>query len=195
MGNAGHLARKACALSALTAAAVLGTAARADCPPPTSLHQTSIDRPFVQERFLAGVERPLKSRGRLQVDGEATVWHMTAPFDVKTTIDASGITQSVDGGPPSPLGAGSAQIGAQVARVTAAMLRGNWAELRNLFTVTTAHDDPAANWTVSLKPLDQRLASVLSAIDVEGCTDVVGIIVSHPGGDREVIRFEPGAAP
>jgi hypothetical protein len=172
-----------------------GTVARAaDCPPPTALHDTAIDRAFVQERFLAGVERPLRSQGRLLADAEATVWHMTAPFDVKTTIDAGGITQSVDGGPPAPMGAGAAQIGAQVARTTAAMLQGRWTELEKLFTVVTQHDDPGATWTVSLTPLDPRLASILSAIEVEGCTDVSTIVVSHPGGDREVIRFVPDGA-
>lgn len=196
MGNAGHFARKTGALSALImlAAWAPGLAVAAQCPPPTQLRSGPVDRAFVQDRFLAGVERPLRSQGRLTVDDKATVWHMLTPFDVRTTIDASGISQSVDGEPSSPMGAGAAQIGAQVARATAAMLQGQWSALEGIFAVDIAHPDAAAAWTVTLKPHDRQLASVLSSIKVVGCTDVTLIVVDHPGGDREEISFESGGA-
>lgn len=195
MGNTGRLARKAVALFALTGAAALcGVAPAAACPPPTAQPDGVIDRAFVQERFLAGIERPLRAQGRLQIDAATTVWHMTAPFDVKTTINADGVTQAIDGGPAAPVGAGAGQIGAQVAGTTAAVLKGQWAELENLFTVTRRQDGPGGNWTISLRPLDPRLAAIISSIEVEGCTAVSTIVVGHPGGDRDVIRFAPDRA-
>ena len=144
MGNAARLAREAVAMARLSAFAVMALlllarlpAEAATCPSPKDLQMAEVDRAFVQERHIEGLSKPLVSRGELHADAERIIWHMKDPFDVKTVITSDGITESVSGGPAQPVGAGSGELGASVARSAAALMRGQWDELSSLFNVSS----------------------------------------------------------
>ena len=190
MGDAANPARKVVALFALTlgVASTAAFAAQA-CPAPDKLRAEAIDRSFTQDKNLAGMSKPLHSEGRLTASSDAVVWHMTTPFDVATTITAKGIVQSVDNGPAQPVGPGSAEIGISVAKSMAAMMRGQWDELKTMFDVAVSPVPAAGDWTVKLTPLDPRLLSVVGIITVRGCTDVDDVTIERADGDRETIRF------
>lgn len=187
MGNAADLARKIVALSALISFTVLTTAATA-CPAPDQLRTPSLDRAFTQEKIISGMSKPLMSEGRITAKENEIVWHMQKPFDVRTIITPQGITQSVDGKPAEP-GAGTAEIGATVARSMAAMMRGQWDELKTMFAVALPKTSGEGDWLVVLTPIDQRLQTVLGTISVRGCSDVSNVEIVRPDGDRESIRF------
>lgn len=187
MGNAADLARKAGALSALISFAMFATAAVA-CPAPDQLSAASLDRGFTQEKFISGMSKPLISEGRITAKENEIVWHMQKPFDVATIITPQGITQSVDGKPAEP-GAGTAEIGSAVARSMAAMMRGQWDELKTMFSVALPKASGEGDWLVVLTPMDPRLQSVLGTISVRGCSDVSNVEIVRPDGDRENIRF------
>jgi hypothetical protein len=186
MGNAAGSARKVIALFALISGVVSGSAAVA-CPKPDQLRASSLDRTFTQEKFVSGMSKPLKSEGRIMASGDEIVWHMKKPFDVKTTIAPSGISQSVDGKPAEA--AGAAEIGAMVAKSMAAMMRGRWSDLKTMFSVTLPSPQEEGSWLVVLKPLDERLQGVLGTITVHGCSDVSDVEIVRPDGDRESIHF------
>lgn len=190
MGDAANSPRKAGALLALTLLVALPlTGAAGACPAPDQLHAEAIDRSFVQEKSLAGMAKPLRSEGRLTATASEIVWHMTTPFDVKTVITASGISQSVDNGPAQSVGPGSAEMGVSIAKSMAAMMRGQWEELKTLFSVSLPPVQPTGDWAVVLKPLDGRLGNLLGTITVHGCTDVESVAIERPDGDRETIVF------
>jgi hypothetical protein len=159
------------------------------CPAPTELRATTLDRRFTEEKFISGMSKPLTSEGRLTASGDEIVWHMTSPFDVKTVIAPSGITQSIDGGAASPVAPGAAEMGAGIAKSMAALMRGQWEELKTLFDVTLPVPAAAGPWRVELKPRDQRLQGVLGTISVEGCQDVSSVRITRADGDHETIHF------
>ena len=189
MGNAAGLARKTCALSGLILWAGIAQVMAA-CPSPETLKATTFDRGFHQEKYLAGVNKPLLSEGRLTAHDNEVVWHMLKPFDVKTMITSSGITQSVDGGDAMEVGSGTGEIAASVARSMAAMMRGEWNALQAMFTVKLPDGHAEGDWQVGLTPLDDRLKSVLGVITVHGCSDVSSVDIVRSDGDREHIQFD-----
>lgn len=165
------------------------------CIEPDQLKGGAIDRPFVQERFLAGMPDPLMSEGRLKVTTDKISWHMIKPFDVETVLTPEAITQSIDGGPAQPTGPEGSDLSASIARLFAALLRGKWSDLHAVFNVSTEKTEPGAPWSVSLAPIDPQMLKVLGNIQVTGCQDISGIEIDHQNGDREVIKFETGSAP
>ncbi|MBX3504739.1 MAG: hypothetical protein KF895_04620 [Parvibaculum sp.] len=190
MGNTAHPARKAIALACLLSLAGTGDAAAESCPAPRDIHVASVDRAFVQERHIEGMSRPLVSHGRLRAEGDEIVWHMQRPFDVKTVITPAGISESVDGGPLRPSGAGAAELGAGVARSAAALMRGQWDALSSLFNVSAPSTLESGEWEVLLTPLNARMRQAVGDIVVTGCADVERIAVGgDKGSERHVITF------
>jgi hypothetical protein len=183
-----------CSLSLATFFAT-GFAMAETCLQPDQLHVTAIDRPFVQKRFLAGMAEPLRSEGRLKVAPEKISWHMTAPFDVETILTPTAITQSINGGPPQPIGPSASDLSASIARLFANLLQGRWDDLQSMFRVSRGATAPGAPWSVSLESLDPQMQKILGSIEVLGCTDIATIKIDHGNGDREVITFDDGPAP
>lgn len=193
MGNATRFARKIGALSGLI---LLGgiVGAQAACPAPDTLKATSVDRRFVQEKYLSGMEQPLRSEGRMTATDDEIVWHMIKPFDVRTVISEEGITQSVSGGDEQPVAAGTGQIAGSVARSMAAVMRGEWDALEGVFDVDMSGakgGEAAKEWVVGLTPHDDRLKAIMGKIVVRGCKDVSTVDFGAADGDREHIQFDP----
>lgn len=194
MGNAARSTRKAGAISAaaLIFVSLQATAAFA-CPMPGDLRATALDRHFSEEKFISGMSKPLLSEGRLTASKNEVVWHMTSPFDVRTVITSSGIMQAVDGGEATAVGPGASEIGAGIAKSIAALMRGQWSELKTMFDVALPLAPADGDWQVVLRPLDSRLQSMLGTITVRGCEDVSSVEIARDSGDREMIRFSDAA--
>jgi len=161
------------------------------CIGPDQLKIDAVDKHFVQERHLSGVDNPLKSEGALKLAKDRISWHMTVPFDVETVITPQGITQSVEGGPAEPSG-DVAGLGPKIAMLFANLLQGRWDELHAVFNVSKKPVPAGAPWAVTLQTIDPKLQEAVSQIEVEGCTDVSKIKVLHKNGDYELIRFDAG---
>jgi hypothetical protein len=163
------------------------------CPAPGDLRATALDRHFTEEKFISGMSKPLLSEGRLTARADEVVWHMTSPFDVRTVIAPSGIMQAIDGGEPTAVGPGASEIGAGIAKSMAALMRGQWSELKTMFDVALPSTPASGEWQVVLTPLDPRLQGMLGTITVRGCEDVSRVEIARDGGDREVIHFDDAA--
>jgi len=169
------------------------SAVAASCIQPDELKIESISRSFVQERFLAGMSKPLHSEGQLKVTPEMISWHMLKPFDVETVLTPTSITQSIDGGPPQPAGAEGSDLNATIARLFASLLQGHWSELQSMFRVSRDASPTGGPWSVILEPIDPQMQKILGKLEVQGCTDISGIKIDHQNGDHEVITFAPGS--
>ena len=190
MGNATRPARKALTLACLLSLAGALPAVAESCPSPKDIQLEEVDRAFVQERHVEGMSKPLVSRGQLHADADEIVWHMQDPFDVKTVITSEGISESVSGGPLQPAGAGSAELGASVARSAAALMRGQWDELSSLFNVSSPSTLESGEWQVVLTPLNDRMKQAVGNIAVTGCADVERIeIGGEEDSERHLITF------
>tara|TARA_R110000824_G_scaffold390760_14_gene587884 strand:+ start:2842 stop:3423 length:582 start_codon:yes stop_codon:yes gene_type:complete len=192
MGNPANIARKAVSLSVLIWLA--GGISAWACPAPQDIRVDKFERHFQQEKFLSGMDRPLRSEGQLLATDNQVIWHMQKPFDVKTMIGPEGITQSVDGAVGQPVGDGVSDISGVVADAMASMMRGNWNALDAMFSINFPEDGAdGENWDVVLTPHDDRLKGLLGTISVHGCTDVSSVDIVRPSGDREHIQFAPSA--
>ncbi len=191
MGDAARLTWKAGAISAAVLSGTLALTAPAfACPAPTELRATQLDRHFTEEKFISGMSKPLTSEGRLTASANEVVWHMTSPFDVRTVIAPTGITQSIDGGAPVAVAPGAAEMGAGIAKSMAVLMRGQWDELKTLFEITSPPVIGDAPWRVELRPHDEKLRGILGVITVLGCSDVSTVEIARADGDRETIHFD-----
>ena len=173
--------------------ALLAPQARAEvCLTPDDLRPGAIDRSFVQLRYIAGLSQPLRSEGRVRVTEDRISWHMTKPFDVETIITPDGLSQSVEGKPPTQVVGGGAFGGALV-RALADLLQGRWEPLRASFEIEPGEVSVGKPWSLRLTPRDERLLALFDAIAVSGCRDVTDVEITHRGGDREAIQFLDGA--
>lgn len=191
MGNTAHFARKAVALLGLVLNFLPAQLAYAQsCVPPDSMRATQIDRHFTQKKYFPGMSAALQSQGRITAREDEIVWHMMSPFDVKTIITSQGISQSVDNGPVQPINTGSTGMGVGMARSMAAIMRGQWNDLKSFFDVSAITSPQDGAWVVTLKPMDHRLQSVMGTISVKGCVDVDGVTIERSKGDYEIITFD-----
>jgi len=173
------------------AAGLMPAVALAACPPPDALKIEKFERSFRQEKTVSGLDKPLRSEGEVSVREDEIIWHMEKPFDVKTVMNASGITQSVDGGAPVAVGPESANIAGGIAKSMASIMRGEWSALARIFAIDKGAAQGDGDWSVALVPHDARLAALMGKIVVHGCTDVSRVDIARPDGDSESISFGP----
>lgn len=182
-----------CFVSLFSALFIAQPAMGGTCIAPDRLQIDAVSKHFSQERYLSGVDNPLKSEGELKLTKDRITWHMTAPFDVETVITPQGITQSVDGGPAEPTG-DVAGLGPKIATLFANLLQGRWPELASVFNVLKKPVAEGEPWAVSLQTIDPKLQEAVGQIDIEGCSDISRIKIYHKNGDYELIRFDMGSA-
>ncbi|MES1991337.1 MAG: outer membrane lipoprotein carrier protein LolA [Pseudomonadota bacterium] len=175
----------------VVAAGLLPAVALAACPPPDALKISEFERSFVQEKHVSGLDKPLRSQGEMSVNENEIIWHMKKPFDVRTVMNATGITQSVDGAAPVPVGPESLNIAGGIAKSMASIMRGEWSALAQIFAIDKNAEQGDGDWAVSLVPHDDRLGALIGRIVVHGCTDVSHVDIVRPDGDSESISFGP----
>lgn len=192
MGDATHTTQKTRTVSAvvvtvssLVAIASAVNATPSVCLSPDQIGTRDVDRTFTQERTLPGLRAPLTSKGRVVVNGTGIVWHMTDPFDVRTTITSDGISQSVNGGLPV---SGTTE-GATLLKPLSALLRADWTELENMFRITRQENEGEMRWRIILTPYDDHLESVVGSIIVTGCREIDSVEIERGDSDRQTIRF------
>lgn len=177
--------------SVLVATSLMPVAALAACPPPDALKISKFERSFVQEKHVAGLDKPLRSEGEMSAGEDEIVWHMQKPFDVKTIMSATGITQSVDGAAPVAVGPESSDVAGGIAKSMASIMRGEWSALGQIFVIDKSGAQGEGDWSVALTPQDERLGALMGKIVVRGCTDVSRVDILRADGDSETISFGP----
>jgi hypothetical protein len=188
VGHAADLARKVGAV--LAALFLIATPAYA-CVDPNRIQVEYGSMSFTQTRHLNGVARPLTARGRATIAAERVDWHVTTPVDALTTITPSGITQSIDGGPPQRV---NAQAGGDAFLSSAGlfdMLVGNFDALEQHYTIANGPRQANGDWSIRLTPKAQGLQRFLSHIEVVGCERVAEVEVRQANGDWMEISLDP----
>lgn len=188
----GHATRAAGKIGALLAVCWLSvaSAAGAQCADPMQLGVEYGAVSFTQTRHLTGVRAPLISRGSAVVSAAGVDWRVTDPIEVRTTITASGITQSVEGGPAQPVAAGGDGFFSSAGLLS--LLAGDIAALRNYYEVARAAPGAGGAWRLRLTPKTANIARFLSYIEVGGCQRVSDVQVRQANGDWMQIALSPG---
>ncbi len=143
---------------------------------------------FVQERFLAGFDRPARSAGSfLLAPGRGLIWRGETPFPIATVITPSGVVQSIDGQETLRISAAKVPFLAQLHEMMSGAIAGNWQALERSFVV--ARD----GGTVTLTPRVPGAAGTPEKITARVGRLVERVEVAKPGDDRDLLTFSDQA--
>lgn len=146
---------------------------------------------FEQLRYLRSLPQPLRSHGRFVASpGGALLWHVQAPIEQKTLIDAEGL-RHWDGQAwrADPQASRSPM---QTALFTD-LVRGRFDSLRQHFVLNL--NGSAAQWQLRLDPDSAVMKKIFQRIDISGDAFVRTVVLHEAQGDRVEIRFEAMTKP
>ncbi len=158
-----------------------------ECLDPETLVESQGVRPFAQTRWLEGVPRPLVSTGDMTLDSNSVVWRVTQPIEIATVISSEGMTQSIAGGPQTPVGASGAASPILSDSGLIDLIKGDLSRIHELYEVEKTSSE--TNWLLSLTPKAEDMSRFVGAITVEGCMKVQAIVVNQTNGDRIMVAF------
>ncbi len=164
--------------------------ALADCAAPEAVARLESAQAFVQTRVLAGVPRPIVSRGVVRMDGDTVVWSVTDPFDIITRVGPSGVTQAIEGGHAEPVGAAGESNPFFRDTGLVDLVRGQLTDLEARYIVKRTKRTGAEGWRLELAPRASSISGYISRIDIEGCKAVDAIAVRQASGDVIEIQLK-----
>lgn len=139
---------------------------------------------FVQDRYLTGFARPVRSEGSFVLaPGQGLIWRGEKPFAVVTVITAAGMSQSLGGKETMRLSAAKAPFLARLHDVMAGAMAGDWRILEGDFVVTQDND------RVSLTPRRPDLLQSVKSIHARIGRFVDEVEVEKSEGDRDRLLF------
>ncbi|MEH6483331.1 MULTISPECIES: outer membrane lipoprotein carrier protein LolA [Pseudomonas] len=146
--------------------------------------------PFVQEKHLRAMARPLTSRGLFVLAADTgLLWQLKTPIAQDYRINADGIAKRTANGWQVQPGNNAA---AQQSRLFLALLRGDRTGLEADFTLQlTGTSD---NWTLTLTPRALLLQQIFSHIEIQGATLVQRIELFETQGDRTLLKLPDSQA-
>lgn len=141
--------------------------------------------PFVQEKHLRALPKPLTSSGTFVLAADAgLLWKLEKPLQQDYRIDANGIARrTAEGWQMQP----GRDVAAQQSRLFLDVLNGNHSGLARDFDLQLNGD--ARAWTLSLVPTSLLLKQVFSRIDISGGELVERIELHEIQGDRTLMRM------
>ncbi|EQM67330.1 outer membrane lipoprotein carrier protein LolA [Pseudomonas tohonis] len=149
--------------------------------------------PFVQEKHLRALPRPLTSEGHFVLSREqGLLWLLEKPLQQDYRIGAAGIARRVDGHWQAQPGQ---DVAAQQSRLFLAVLKGDHQGLARDFQLQLSGD--ADHWQLQLTPNSLLLKQIFSAIQIQGRALVERIELRETQGDSTVLRLpasQPGDA-
>ena len=171
--------------------AAVARAAAAQPVGPAPLRPAEILRgSFEQIRRLTGFAAALHTLGHfLVVPGRGLIWQAESPFEVRTVITPSGLTQRIGEEETMRLTADRVPFLARMADMLTATLARDWQALERDFVIARSGD--AAAWQVVLTPRVAPHASAMpfERIVVAGGRLVETVEMSRPGGDSDTVIF------
>ncbi len=137
---------------------------------------------FEQEKHLAGLTQPLTTQGRFAFSCEqGLIWHSDTPLretlvyplkDPAWKLDAEGQRQALDG-----------PVHKQLGNLLNRLIGGDLTYLNRHFQLRDLGD------SLTLVPKAARMKKFVQDIRVTPGTEVVNLVMSHPGGEATHIRI------
>jgi hypothetical protein len=139
---------------------------------------------FVQERFLAGFDRPVRSEGSFVLaPGHGLIWRGEKPFPVVTVITPAGMAQSMGGKETMRLAAAKMPFLARLHDVMTGAMAGDFHALDGEFSVSRE------GGRITLVPRRADMAQPVKAIVARLDRFVEEVDVQKPEGDRDHLVF------
>jgi hypothetical protein len=145
---------------------------------------------FVERKHLAILTAPLESSGTLTyIAPDRLEKHTLAPRAESMVLERNQLTlESAEPKRRRTLRLDDHPVIGVFVESIRSTLAGDLALLRRLYEVALEGDE--RKWRLVLKPLDPKMAEVVSEIRIGGSRDWIGSIEFHePGGDRSVMTI------
>jgi outer membrane lipoprotein-sorting protein len=151
----------------------------------------SAEASFIETRRLAVLASPLVLKGRLvYVRPDRLEKHVFAPYDERTVVAGNTITiENRMRNRTTTVTLGSAPAVATLVESLRATLSGDVGRLERHYAVRLA--GTANDWTLTLKPSDQAVAALVTAVRLAGKgPQLLRLEVEEAGGDASVMVIE-----
>jgi hypothetical protein len=149
---------------------------------------------FIEQKFIATLDRPIESSGELRFDAPDHLEQRTLKPRSETLI-LDGGTLTVDRGRTHRTMDMHAfpQIEPLVESMRAT-LAGDRAALERLFHLEFSGN--AARWTLTLVPLDSTVKQLVAQVKIDGVHDqLIKVEIRQTDGDRSLMTLRPSPAP
>ena len=141
--------------------------------------------PFVQEKHLRALPKPLTSQGQFTLSREhGLLWLLQKPLKQDYRIADSGIARRTSTGWQQQPGQ---DVAAQQSRLFLAVLKGDRSGLERDFDLKLSGEQNA--WQLELTPHSLLLKQIFSAIRIDGGALVERIELIEVQGDRTVLKL------
>ena len=151
---------------------------------------TVVRGPFIQEKHLRALPKPLTSQGEFVLSRDAgLLWQLRSPLTQDYRIDANGIARSTPQGWQLQPGQ---DVAAQQSRLFLAVLKGDHSGLARDFDLKLT-GEPSA-WQLELTPHSLLLKQIFSSIRIDGGALVERIELHETQGDRTLMRMPQSQA-
>ena len=143
---------------------------------------------FVQERHLAGFERPLAARGDFLIaGGRGLIWRTVEPIASTAVIGPAAILQVTEGTAPVRLPVGGSGFATVLQQLLRGALVNDWSSLAEAFEIERVQEGD--RWRATLVPRSAALRRDIAAIALAGGRFVEHVVLRKAGDDRDEIRF------
>jgi hypothetical protein len=149
---------------------------------------------FVEERFVAGLDQPLRSSGTLSFTAPDRFARNTLEPRVESmSVEGNTVTLK-RGGRTRQMSLDAVPEATALVEALRGTLNGDLATLQKFYNARV--DGNATRWKLTLTPLAQRIGTQVRQLDIEGQgPDLKSVEVLLTGGDRSLMSIETVAAP
>lgn len=145
---------------------------------------------FVEERFVSGLELPLRSSGTLSFSAPDRFSRQTLEPRPEAMSVAGNTVTMTRGGRTRQMTLDAVPEATALLEALRGTLNGDLATLQKYYSARV--DGTAARWRLTLIPLAQRLSTQVRQLDIEGQGgDLRSVELLLAGGDRSVMSIEP----
>ncbi len=148
---------------------------------------------FVEEHFLAVLDRPVESSGELLYDAPDHLEKRTLKPKPETLVLEHGVITAHRGKRTYVLNLSDYPQIVPLIDSIRATLAGDRTSLEHFFTVTL--DGPLEQWKLLLVPSDKAVAKSVKQIRIEGARDAIHTVeIQQADGDRSLLTIGPEVA-
>lgn len=146
-----------------------------------------LEAKFIQNRFLKGIPKPIKSEGNMVLwEGKGLAWNTLSPFPNSILINKKGLYQLQDKMKTPMVKAGGDN--------TMFDIMAGIFNLRSTGQVKgfTIVELPAnkGGWRIRLLPQHRQVQNFIGSITVDGGEQITHITIARPNGDRDEIEVK-----
>jgi outer membrane lipoprotein-sorting protein len=144
---------------------------------------------FVEERFVAGIDQPLRSSGTLSFRAPDSFARITLEPRPESMIVEGNTVTLKRGGRTRQMNLDAVPEATALVEALRGTLNGDFTTLQKFYSARV--DGNTTRWRLTLRPLAQRLGGQVQQLDIEGQgADMKSVEVLLSGGDRSVMTLE-----